>query len=93
MFGRAFFNGILGLVLALSFALSIFLIMFPYYYFLGVDHYIPKSNPALGYFMPKSPEAWFFLILGLFFLALGIATTMLLWKRLRDEGSMWATPL
>ena len=93
MFGRAFFNGILGFIAVLSIALSIFFIMFPYHYFLGAEHYIPKINPALGYFMPKSPEAWFFLILGLFLLALGVATTMLLWKRLSNEGSMWATPL
>lgn len=83
---------ILGAIAALNFVLSCFFLLFPYYYYLGVEHYIPKTNPALGYFMPKSLEAWFFLILALIFLALCFATGLLLWKKLRDEGSMWATP-
>jgi uncharacterized membrane protein YhaH (DUF805 family) len=93
MFTKALGTRILGVIAVLNFVLFFFFLTFPYYCYLGVDHYIPKSNPALGYFMPKSPEARFFLILALFFLALAFATTMLLWKRLSDEGSMWATPL
>jgi hypothetical protein len=84
---------ILGFIAVLNFVLFSFFLLFPYYYYLGVEHYIPKANPDMGFFMPKSSEAWFFLILALVFLALGFATSMLLWKKLRDEGSMWATPL
>jgi len=46
--------------------------MLPYYYVLGRQAYIPKTNPDLGYFMPKSPEAWLFLIAALSFLALSL---------------------
>lgn len=62
-----------GLIGLLSGATAFFLLIFPYY-FLGRQEYIPKSNPDLGYFLPKSPEAWFFLILALSLLALSFVT-------------------
>jgi hypothetical protein len=73
---------ILGGVAIANFALFFFFLAFPYYYLLGADHYIPKANSALGFFMPNSPQAWFFLILA--FVCLGLAAItvgLLIWKR------------
>jgi len=92
MLPKIFSTRILGVITVLSFAASILLFIFPYYY-LGREQYIPKSNPDAGYFMPKSSEAWSFLILALILLALGSITAMLLWKKLSDAGSAWATPI
>jgi hypothetical protein len=65
-------NRILGIVSLLSGAIFFFLLVFPYYYLLGRQSYVPKSNPDFGYVIPKSPEAWFFLILALLFLAVSV---------------------
>ena len=74
---------ILVIVTVVIFSLFFFLLTtYPYYFSLGVEHYIPKSSPAWGYVMPNSPEALFFFILAFVFLALWTATVMLLiWKR------------
>ena len=55
-----------------------FFLATPYYYFLGAEHYIPKADPAWGYLMPNSPEAWFFFALAFVFLFLGAVLLMLL---------------
>jgi len=72
MFTRVISVRTLGIVSLSSFLASFILLMLPYYYILGRQAYIPKTNPDLGYFMPKSPEAWLFLIVALSFLALAL---------------------
>lgn len=63
----------LGIISLLSGATFFFFLAFPYYYYPGKQSYITKTNPDLGYFLPKSSEAWAFLILALAFLALSMA--------------------
>jgi len=48
------------------------------YTILGSRDYIPKSDPGLGYCMPKTAEAWFFLILGLALIAVSFLFLVLL---------------
>jgi len=48
-------------------AFGLLLLIFPYY-ILGPEAYIPKSNPEMGYFLPKYLEAWIMLILALILL-------------------------
>jgi NADH:ubiquinone oxidoreductase subunit 3 (subunit A) len=67
----------LGTISLLSGATFFFLLLFPYYYYPGRQAYIPKTNPDLGYFLPKSSEAWAFLILALAFLTLSIGALAL----------------
>jgi hypothetical protein len=62
------------------------------YYFLGRQEYIPKRNPDFGYFLPKSLEAWFFLVLALSLLAFSIVALALFIKRKRAEGATYVTP-
>jgi hypothetical protein len=62
----------LGIVSLLSGAIFFFFLVFPYYYLLGRQSYVPKANPDFGYVISKSPEAWFFLMLALLFLAVSI---------------------
>lgn len=54
----------LGILGFLTGALGFFLLIFPYY-LLGREAYIPKSNPDMGYFLPKYLEAWILLILAI----------------------------
>jgi hypothetical protein len=69
-------------LIVLNSVLFYFFLTVPYYFFLGAQHYIPKTNPAWGFFMPNSPEAWFFFILAFVFLAFSVVSLMLLiWKR------------
>jgi hypothetical protein len=75
---------ILVLIAALNFALFFFFLTFPYYYLLGAGYYIPKSNPAWGYLMPNSPEAWFFFILAFAFLAFWAVTVAALVRKRPD---------
>ncbi len=82
---------VFAFVAALSLLFSIFLLIYPYYY-LGRDQYITKSNPSAGYFMHRSSEAWFFLILALVLLAVFFIAIGFYVKRLQDEGSGWVTP-
>ena len=56
----------LGLLLG---SVAVILIVLPYYY-LPKDAYILKPNPAMGYFLPKYPEAWVLLIIALSLLGL-----------------------
>jgi hypothetical protein len=73
---------ILVLLTILNFTLFLFFLTAPYYYFLGSQHYIPKDNPAWGFMMPGSPEAWFYFILAFVFLALWVVTfTLFMMKR------------
>jgi hypothetical protein len=60
-----------GLAWAASMMFGMFLVIAPYS-ILGSKDYIPKSDPSLGYYMPKSPLAWFFLILGLALIAVSL---------------------
>jgi hypothetical protein len=62
----------------LSFILFFFFLTAPYYFLLGAEHYVPKSNPAWGYFMPNSAEAWFFFFLAFLFLAVASGAIVLL---------------
>lgn len=64
----------LGVISLLSGAAFFILLILPYYYFLGRQAYIPKANPDWGYYMPKSPEAWVFLIVALSFLSLSFGS-------------------
>jgi hypothetical protein len=73
----------------LSLGASIFLLVAPYQYFLGREHYIPKANPDLGYFLPKSFEAWFFLILALIFLGLFFVSFALFYLKMRRLSGAW----
>lgn len=74
-----------------SLALSIFFIVFPYYF--GLGQYLPKSDPSLGYFLPKSEEAWFFLILGVALLVFSFLVLVLFLMRRKDENgkTRWVT--
>ena len=66
----------------LNFLFFFFFLTFPYYFLLGDDYYVPKSNPAWGYLTPNTPEAWFFFALAFVFLAFWAATVVVLvWKR------------
>jgi hypothetical protein len=76
----------LVIIVLLIVATALLLLIFPYYY-LGREVYIPKSNPDLGYFLPKSLEAWFFLIAALSFLALSFFTLAFYIRREQAEGS------
>jgi hypothetical protein len=68
--------------MVLNFVLFLFFLTAPYYFLLGAEQYIPKSNPAWGFFMPNSLGAWFFFGLAFVFLAFWAVTVMLLvWKR------------
>lgn len=58
----------LGVIGFSSLAIAIVLLHYPYYYWLGQEAYIPKSNPDAGYVLPQSPEAWIYFIFGVFFL-------------------------
>jgi len=80
----------LGILAIFNLAVSIFLILAPYYYFIGKQNYIPKSNPDLGYFMPKSFEAWFFLLLALIFLGLFFVTFVLFYRKIRSKDLVLA---
>jgi hypothetical protein len=60
------------------------LISVPYYY-LGRQQYIPKSNPDLGYFLPKSFEAWFLFILALLFFGLFWVTLVVFYRKISDK--------
>lgn len=60
----------LGVIGFSSLAIAIVLLKYPYYYWLGQEAYIPKSNPDAGYVLPKSQEAWIYFIFGVFFLVL-----------------------
>ena len=76
----------LGIALFLSIVgTALFLLIFPYY-FLGREAYIPKGNPDFGYFLPKSLEAWFFLIAALSFLALSFITLAFHIRKNQAEG-------
>ena len=73
---------ILVLLVVLNFLLFFFFLTMPYYCFLGAGHYTPKGNPAWGFVMPNSPEAWFFFVLAFVFLAFWAVTfVLLIWKR------------
>jgi hypothetical protein len=68
--------------MVLNFVLFFVFLAVPYYFVLGVEHYVPKSSPVWGFFSPNSPEAWFFFALAFAFLALWAVTLeLLLWKR------------
>jgi len=69
---KILFARTLGVVSLLSGVIFFFLLVFPCYYLLGRQSYVPKANPDFGYVIPKSPEAWFFLILALLFFAVSI---------------------
>ena len=69
---------------------SVFLISLLYYYFLGKQHYIPKSNPDLVFILPNSFEAWFFLILALIFLGSFFLTFILFYRKIRSKGLVLA---
>jgi hypothetical protein len=73
MFAKSLSNRTLGIVSLLCFS-AFFILLVPYYYILGRQAYITKTNPDLGYFLPNSPEAWTFLGAALFFLTLAIVT-------------------
>lgn len=77
MFAKALSTRTLGIISLLSGAAFFILLILPYYYLLGRQSYIPKANPNLGYYMPKSPEARVVLIVALSFLALSIIAFML----------------
>jgi uncharacterized membrane protein YhaH (DUF805 family) len=83
---------LLGALTLFNISAFVFLILAPYYVFLGKEQYIPKSNPDLGYFMPKTAEAWFFLVLALVFFALFWLTFALFYRRIRGKGYSWVTP-
>jgi hypothetical protein len=87
---KMIFTERLGLAALFNLAASIFLLSVPYYYFLGKQHYIPKSNPDLGYFLPNSFEAWFFLILALVFFGLFWVTFALFYRKIRSKGLVLA---
>jgi hypothetical protein len=57
-----------GLAWVASLISGMWLVIAPYAIF-GSKDYIPKSDPSLGYYMPKTAEAWVFLILGLALIA------------------------
>lgn len=80
----------LGIIGLLSGATAFFLLIFPYYYFLGRQAYIPKRNPDFGYFLPKSLEAWFFLILAISFLAFSILALVFYIQRKKAEDATGA---
>ena len=61
----------LGILGFLTGFFGLFLLIFPYY-FLGPEAYIPKSNPDMGYFLPKYLEAWIMLLLALFLLTISM---------------------
>lgn len=67
-----------GIIGILSLITSGVLISFPYYYWLGREAYIPKSNPDLGFVLPKTPAAWGYFISGIFFLIVSIFTLLAL---------------
>ncbi len=68
--------------IALNLLLFFFFLTAPYYWFFGEQYYIPKANPAWGFMMPNSPEAWFFFVLAFVFLVFWAVSVMLLiWKR------------
>ncbi|MEM3088623.1 MAG: hypothetical protein QXP20_05880 [Candidatus Bathyarchaeia archaeon] len=60
--------GTLGFLMG---AFGLFMLIFPYY-ILGPEAYIPKSNPDMGYFLPKYLEAWIMLLLALFLLTISM---------------------
>jgi hypothetical protein len=73
---------VLGIVSIINFVLFFFFLAFPYYYLLEPENYVSKTNPAWGFFMPVSSQAWFFFILAFVFLILAaIAICLLIWKR------------
>ena len=74
--------GILGILSGFA---AFFLLVSPYYYFLGRTAYIPKTNPDFGYFLPKSLEAWFFLALALSLLTFSFVALVMFIKRKKAE--------
>jgi len=84
MLTKTWATRILTLLVILNFILFLFFLTAPYYYFLGSQHYIPKDNPALGFVMPNSPEAWFYFILAFVFLAFWVVTLILFMSKRPD---------
>lgn len=76
---------VLSIITIFSITAFALLISVPYNY-LGRAQYTPKSNPDLGYFLPKSSEAWFFFILALLFFGLFWVTFAVLYRRISDKG-------
>jgi hypothetical protein len=83
-------NERLGILAIFNLVVSIFLILAPYYYFLGKQNCIPKGNPDLGYVLPNSFEAWFFLVLALIFIGLFFVTFTLFYRKIRSKGLVLA---
>jgi hypothetical protein len=63
---------IFGLIGSLSLILSFILIGGPYYYWLGQEHYAPKTNPDAGFVLPQTPEAWTYFVSGVLFLGVSV---------------------
>jgi hypothetical protein len=81
VFAKAVSARTLGVISVSSFLTFFVLLILPYYYILGRQAYIPKTNPDWGYYMPNSPEAWLFLIIALSFLALALTALALALRR------------
>jgi hypothetical protein len=91
MFAKPLSSRSLG-VLALGAGLSsFFLLIFPYYY--SPQSYIPKNNPALGYYMPNTLEAWIVLAVALLLLLFSMFLIVIYAKRRAAEGKWVNKPL
>ena len=84
MFAKKLSSRGLGILAFGSTLLSFFILIFPYYY--SPQSYIPKSNPALGYYMPNTLEAWIVLAVALALLLLGLMLIAVYAKRRAAEG-------
>lgn len=73
--------GILGIISGVT---GFFLLISPYY-FLGGQQYIPKSNPYLGYHLPKSLEAWLLFVLALSLLVFSMIVLAFFIQRKKSE--------
>ncbi len=93
MSARSVPRWVFWVVWVVSLGLSVFFIIFPYYFYFGPEQYIPKSNPSSGYILPKSEEAWFFLILGVALLVVSFLVLVLFLMRRKDENgkTRWVT--
>lgn len=86
---KAISDRTLGIVSLVSFLAFFILLMLPYYYILGRQAYIPKTNPDFGYFVPESPEAWLFLIVSLSFLGGSLTALVFFLRRKQAEKARY----
>ncbi len=84
MFAKTLSSRSIGILALGTTMLSVFLLIFPYYY--SPQSYIPKNNPALGYYIPNTLEAWLVLAAALILLMFSMFLIVIYAKKRAAEG-------